>query len=464
MASEQAGIEEDASDLQFPTEFEDPETKTLLISEVHILLEHRQKQNDAAEEEQEFSEVFMKTLNYTQRFAKFRNLDNIATLANLCPDSPEEARSLIPSLEGRFDDEELSVLLDDIQTKRSFHTSKILIIEPFYGGSHKQLIQFLESVVPVAYLATLTPKKWHWRARTGALALSQSIPSEKFTHLFASSVLNLAELIALRQDLNVILFNSEYNMLSFLDGIDGFLSKQPDYKIKNLKHQLQGKCSVLYFPVNFPSLNVQRELTPKSVRIVWPHRWEHDKNPTSFFNVLYRLHDEGHDFKISVLGETYTDVPRIFEEARLKLVDHIVNWGFVSSKDKYYQILINESDVVVSTANHEFFGVAVVEAAYLGCYPLVPNRLVYPELFPKKYLYSTDNQLYKRLREFCKKPHLTRQGIDMDFEKYSATDWNMITSIIIIISARGVQIVNANFLKVENIKSISGASTTLSPL
>ncbi|XP_071746007.1 DNA-directed RNA polymerase II subunit RPB4 [Lepeophtheirus salmonis] len=137
MASEQAGIEEDASDLQFPTEFEDPETKTLLISEVHILLEHRQKQNDAAEEEQEFSEVFMKTLNYTQRFAKFRNLDNIASirsvltqkklhkfelaaLANLCPDSPEEARSLIPSLEGRFDDEELSVLLDDIQTKRSF--------------------------------------------------------------------------------------------------------------------------------------------------------------------------------------------------------------------------------------------------------------------------------------------------------------------------------------------------------
>eukprot|EP00096_Caligus_rogercresseyi_P006628 TRINITY_DN23263_c0_g1_i1.p1 TRINITY_DN23263_c0_g1~~TRINITY_DN23263_c0_g1_i1.p1 ORF type:complete len:139 (+),score=60.01 TRINITY_DN23263_c0_g1_i1:63-479(+) len=137
MASDQAGIEEDASDLQFPSEFEDPETKTLLISEVHILLEHRQKQNDAAEEEQEFSEVFMKTLNYTQRFAKFKNLDNIASirsvltqkklhkfelaaLANLCPDSPEEARSLIPSLEGRFDDEELSILLDDIQTKKSF--------------------------------------------------------------------------------------------------------------------------------------------------------------------------------------------------------------------------------------------------------------------------------------------------------------------------------------------------------
>jgi len=44
----------------------------------------------------------------------------LAALANLCPESAEEAKSLIPSLEGRFDEEELNSLLDDIQTKRSF--------------------------------------------------------------------------------------------------------------------------------------------------------------------------------------------------------------------------------------------------------------------------------------------------------------------------------------------------------
>ncbi len=130
-------VEEDAGELVFPKEFDDPETKTLLISEVSILLDHRKQQNESAEEEQEFSEVFMKTLNYTQRFAKFKNMENIAAirgvltnkkihkfelaaLANLCPDSPEEAKSLIPSLEGHFDDEELASFLDDIQTKRSF--------------------------------------------------------------------------------------------------------------------------------------------------------------------------------------------------------------------------------------------------------------------------------------------------------------------------------------------------------
>ncbi|XP_074030179.1 DNA-directed RNA polymerase II subunit Rpb4 isoform X2 [Leptinotarsa decemlineata] len=127
--------EEDAADLQFPKEFENAET--LLISEVHMLLEHRKDQNESAEDEQEFSEVFMKTLTYTDRFRKFKNKETIsavrnllmqtkklhkfelAAIANLCPESTEEAKSLIPSLEGRFEDDELKAVLEDIQTKRS---------------------------------------------------------------------------------------------------------------------------------------------------------------------------------------------------------------------------------------------------------------------------------------------------------------------------------------------------------
>lgn len=130
----QDAAEEDAADLQFPKEFEN--ARTLLISEVDMLLEHRKAQNESAEEEQEFSEVFMKTLTYTNMFKKFKNKETIAavrnlleskklhkfevaSIANLCPETPEEAKALIPSLEGRFEDEELRILLDDIQTKRS---------------------------------------------------------------------------------------------------------------------------------------------------------------------------------------------------------------------------------------------------------------------------------------------------------------------------------------------------------
>jgi DNA-directed RNA polymerase II subunit RPB4 len=44
----------------------------------------------------------------------------IAALANLCPENYEEAKTLIPSLKTKLDDEELQKILEDIQTKRSF--------------------------------------------------------------------------------------------------------------------------------------------------------------------------------------------------------------------------------------------------------------------------------------------------------------------------------------------------------
>lgn len=58
------------------------------------------------------------------------------------------------------------------------------------------------------------------------------------------------------------------------------------------------------------------------------------------------------------------------------------------SKDEYYQLL-SQSKVVVSYALQENFGFGIAEAAYLGCVPVLPNRLVYPELYSSKYLFNT---------------------------------------------------------------------------
>ena len=60
----------------YTSEFEKAET--LLNSEVYMLLEHRKTQNESAEEELELSEVFMKTLNYTQKFSRYKNRETIA--------------------------------------------------------------------------------------------------------------------------------------------------------------------------------------------------------------------------------------------------------------------------------------------------------------------------------------------------------------------------------------------------
>ncbi|XP_071328657.1 tRNA-queuosine alpha-mannosyltransferase isoform X2 [Trachinotus anak] len=348
---------------------------------------------------------------------------------------------------------------------------------------------------------TLPAKKWHWRARTAALYFSQTIPTcPSYRVLFSSSVLNLCELVALRPDLarlkkvlyfhenqlvypvrkdqerdfqygynqilsclvsDVVVFNSLFNMDSFLSSISSYMKKIPDHRPSGLDQLIRPKCVVLHYPVQFPDVSrllpkhklVLRQLehqqispdepeTPRSeehqenpdqstseprteqnpvteegsedqikpLHIVWPHRWEHDKNPELFFSTLLRLKEKQLHFHLSVLGETFTDVPEIFSEARRLLDSHILNWGFQSSKEDYLRVLC-QADVVVSTAKHEFFGVAMLEAVHCGCYPLCPKALVYPEIFPAQYLYSTPEQLCKRLQGLCRRPDIARRHL-----------------------------------------------------
>lgn len=382
--------------------------------------------------------------------------------------------------------------------EESVSQASVLLVEPFYGGSHKQLIDLLAGETPGCLLCCLPAKKWHWRMRTSALYLSQQIPYGKnYKVLFASSILNLAELVALRPDLvpmkkvlyfhenqlvypvrkqqdrdfqygynqilsclvaDVVVFNSHFNMESFLSSINSFLKLMPDYRPQGLNEIIRPKCRVVYFPLMAPDqlceassandlheqeddLKQKNSLSDTSVKkiscvkmnvspvshselsrplhIVWAHRWEHDKGPNLFFRAIYQLADQGLQFKISVIGQTFSEVPGIFDEALARISDHVLHWGYQQTRQEYIEVL-KDADVAVSTADHEFFGVSMLEAVQYGCYPLCPNKLVYPEIFSSPYLFSTLQQLVKKLRYFCRNPqHARKHRIMVDWRKFS---------------------------------------------
>eukprot|EP00042_Codosiga_hollandica_P031345 m.189810 g.189810 ORF g.189810 m.189810 type:complete len:245 (-) comp53616_c0_seq14:16-750(-) len=155
-------------------------------------------------------------------------------------------------------------------------------------------------------------------------------------------------------------------------------------------------------------------------------RWEHDKNPEEFFAALFQLQELGLSFHVSVVGQTFSEIPPIFEEARIKLQAHVKHWGYQSREN--YLLALEEADVIVSTAQHEFFGVSMMEGVAASCFPLCPGRLVYPELFPKDCLYNTLPQLVKRLRTFCERPALARRRPNPPAPNPNAYSWPALRS------------------------------------
>jgi len=105
------------------------------------------------------------------------------------------------------------------------------------------------------------------------------------------------------------------------------------------------------------------------------------------------LEQAGFDFRLNIIGQSYSDIPKAFLEIKNKFADKIANFGYLKSGHDYNQVL-QESDIIVSTANHEFYGIGVVEAISAGVIPILPDRLAYPELLGGQSKLTTDICLY----------------------------------------------------------------------
>ena len=338
---------------------------------------------------------------------------------------------------------------------------RILALEPYYGGSHRAVLDGLVTRICADWtLLTLPARKWKWRMRGSAITMAsqaRQIASQRavadavagatsrppFDVVFASTFVNLAEFrglvgvevagtpaivyfhenqlvypnrhtaewdfqfpltnITSALSAQACVFNTEWNREGFCEEIPGFLREFPDHHPKGVAEAIRAKSAVIAPPFDSAAFDTAAPSRGRVVRIVWPHRWEHDKHPDAFFSAVAGLAGEGLDFEVAVAGQAFRDVPESILAAEEALGSRLVHLGEPATRDEYAALLAR-CDVSVSTALNEFFGIAMVESAYAGCFPLVPDRLAYPEIYPAEMRYADPEQLVARLRSLVIDP------------------------------------------------------------
>ncbi|PLX67724.1 MAG: DUF3524 domain-containing protein [Denitrovibrio sp.] len=306
---------------------------------------------------------------------------------------------------------------------------KVLILSAYNAVSHSLLNKGLEkhlSEIDFTVL-TLPARYFAWRARGNSLSFAYEFADELkrgYDHIFATSLTDITALRGLVPEIaqipltvyfhenqfeypesrsehtnieakivsiynalaaDKVLFNTEYNMNSFLDGAGVFLRKMPDHVPCGLIKEMQSKSEVLSVPIE----KMKKRSSANSVPVIlWNHRWEYDKGPEGFLNVLDELSRRDFDFRLNILGQTFRQVPDSYKQIKDKFSEKILKSGYIEDRIVYNDI-VAESDIIISTSLHDFQGLSVIEGADAGCIPVLPDRLAYPYLFSKDYLYAS---------------------------------------------------------------------------
>ncbi|MFZ1398209.1 MAG: DUF3524 domain-containing protein [Candidatus Promineifilaceae bacterium] len=331
---------------------------------------------------------------------------------------------------------------------------QIHLISPYHGGSHKAWAEgWQKSSQHAITLLTLPDRFWKWRMHGGAITLARRFLAQNAQPdlLLATDMLDLTTFLALTRAqtahiptavymhenqltyplpqngrtgpmrrqlgerdqhyafINIasmlaadrVFFNSHYHLSSFFAALPHFLKRFPEYNELNAIDKLHHKSAVLPVGVDFGRLGREgKGKTPNRVPLIlWNQRWEYDKNPEAFFAALYAAAEAGHQFEVALCGQQYGKRPSSFNKAIQRLGDRIVHLGHADLPT--YRRLLWQADITLSTAHHEFFGISILEAIHCHTFPLLPNRLSYPDLLPPAYhatcLYETEADLAQKL-------------------------------------------------------------------
>ncbi len=332
---------------------------------------------------------------------------------------------------------------DQAQTRSV--AKEIWLISPYHSGSHRAWAEgYRRTSRHRIQILSMAGRFWKWRMQGGAIELAKQADRLRQKGaapdaVLVTDMLNLPAWLALVRRLlppttpvvlymhenqltypwrpgetpdltygminwlsqlvaDIVVFNSEFHRQSWFEEVPRLLKHFPDYNHVAQSEKVAERSLVLPVGIDCPPL-AERKQSSEAPLILWNQRWEYDKRPDRFFALLYRLQAEGYDFRLAVAGENYRKEPEEFEEARQRLAGKIVHWGFVPGRAGY-QALLQQADLVISTTDHEFFGISVLEAMAAGAFSLLPNRLSYPELVPASLhpacIYTNEDDLYEK--------------------------------------------------------------------
>jgi len=275
---------------------------------------------------------------------------------------------------------------------------KILLIEPFFTGSHKKWAEgFAQYSTHEVKILALKGHHWKWRMYGGAVTLAQRFLADDFQPdlILATDMLDLTTFLALTRQrtasipialyfhenqitypwsptdadvslkrnnqygflnytsalaADAVFFNSAYHKNSFLNALPDFLRQFPDYRNIETIEKIKAKSQVLNLGMDLQQFLPFKITSQNQVPILlWNHRWEYDKNPGLFFETLFQLESENIDFQLVVLGKEYQKMPPIFNTVKEKLADKILHFGYAASFSEYAQWLWKADILPVTT-------------------------------------------------------------------------------------------------------------------
>ena len=333
--------------------------------------------------------------------------------------------------------------------------ASIVVIEPWYGGSHQVWLDgwMDHSRHDIATL-TLPDRFWKWRMRGGAVALGAAFDAHVDTHgrpdaVVVSGLIDAAAFAGLARrslgdtpmalyahenqvlyplapnqrpepDLgfanwrsllaaDAIWWNSGFHRDALLGALPELLDRQPEPTDPAALDRVRHPSTVLWPGVDVAGLIAAPRPQREAPLVLWNQRWDHDKNPHAVFSALASAANNGIAFEVALAGENHghsadgrTGLP---EQVRSDLGSRIVHEGWL--EPDAYRALLTQADVVVSAADHEFFGIALVEAMAGGAIPVLPDRLSFPELVGPEWhdaaLYP-DGDLRRRVEAVLRAP------------------------------------------------------------